>query len=58
LVNLRPKIRKLCIVKIYTNIDEVVAEIERILGKLEETPYELMKEEHDEMVFGESTTNQ
>jgi hypothetical protein len=28
------------------------------LGKLEETPYELMKEEHDEMVFKESITNQ
>jgi hypothetical protein len=35
----------------------VAAEIERVLGKLGETPYELMKEEQDETMFGESTTN-
>jgi hypothetical protein len=35
----------------------VVVEIERVLGKLGETPYELMKEEQDETMFGESTTN-
>jgi hypothetical protein len=34
-----------------------VAEIERILGELGETPYEPMKEEHDETTYGESTTN-
>jgi hypothetical protein len=49
----------LFIVKIYIDIDEVVVtKIEEILGKLREIPYEPMKEEQDEMVFGESTTNQ
>jgi len=40
LAKLKPKIRKLCMVKTYTNIEEVVVavvEIERILGKLKET---------------------
>lgn len=48
LAKLKPKIRKLCMVKTYTNIEEVVvaiAEIERILGELKETPYKPMKEE-------------
>jgi hypothetical protein len=49
LAKLRPKIRKLCIVKIYTNIEEVfvvlVVEIEQVLGEFRETPYEPMKEE-------------
>jgi hypothetical protein len=47
-VKLRPKIRKLCFVRIYTNIDKTViatVEIERMLGELGETPYEPMKEE-------------
>jgi len=39
-VKLKPKIRKLCMVKTYINIEEVVVavvEIERILGELKET---------------------
>jgi hypothetical protein len=31
--------------------------IERVLGELGETPYEPMKEKHDETMFGEFTTN-
>ncbi len=57
---LRPKIRKLCVVRTYTNIDEVVvtvAKIECVLGELGETPYEPMKEEQDETMSGESTTD-
>jgi hypothetical protein len=47
-MKLKPNIRKLCMVKTYTNIEEVVVaaiEIERILGELKETPYEPIKEE-------------
>ncbi len=60
MTKLRPKIRKLCVVRIYANIDEVIvatAKIEKILGKLGETLYEPMKEEHDKMAFGEFATN-
>jgi len=32
-------------------------EIEQVLGKLGETPYEPMKEEQDETMSGESTTD-
>jgi hypothetical protein len=44
---LRLKFKKLCVVKIYIDIEEVVVvatEIERVLGQLGETPYEPMKE--------------
>jgi hypothetical protein len=60
LAKLRPKIKKLYVVRTYTHIEEVVvvaAKIECVLGELGETPYEPMKEEHDETTFGESTTN-
>jgi hypothetical protein len=60
LARLRPKIKKLCGVWTYTNIEEmviVIVEIERVLGKLGETPYEPIKEEHDEIMYEESTTN-
>ncbi len=60
LARLRPEIRKLCVVWTYTDIEEVVivaVEIERVLGKLGETPYEPMKEEHDEIMSEESTTD-
>jgi hypothetical protein len=45
---LRPTIRKLCVVKTYIDIEEVVVvaiEIKHVLGELRETPYEPMKEE-------------
>jgi len=44
---LRPKIRKLYVVKTYIDIEEVVvvvAKIEQVLGELGETPYEPVKE--------------
>jgi len=57
---LRLEIRKLCVVETYTNIEEVVVvvvEIERVLGELGGTPYEPMKEEHDQAMSRKSTTN-
>ncbi len=56
---MRPKIWKLCVVRIYTNIDEaavVVVEIEWVLEELEGTPYEPMREEQDEMASKEFAT--
>jgi hypothetical protein len=47
LAKLRPQIKKLCIVRTYTDMEGVVVvviEIERVLGELGETPYEPMKE--------------
>jgi hypothetical protein len=35
----------------------VVVEIKRVLGELGETPYEPMKEEHDEIMSGKSITD-
>jgi hypothetical protein len=58
LAKLKLEIRKLCVVRTYINIEEVVVvDIEWVLGDLRETPYEPMKEEQDETTSGESTTN-
>jgi hypothetical protein len=49
-----------CVVRTYIDIEEVVTiavEIEHVLGELGETPYEPMKEEQDETMFRESTTD-
>jgi len=46
-----PEIKKLCIVRDYANMDELlstVLEVERVLAKLKETPFELMKDEQEE----------
>jgi len=54
LVKLRPKIRKLCVVRTFTDIEELVetaTELERVLGELTETPYESLKEEQEEGVL-------
>ncbi len=53
LAMLRPKIRKLCVVRTFTDIEELVGaatELERILGELGETPFEPLKEEQEEGV--------
>jgi len=58
LARLRPEIRKLCVVQTYTNVEEVViddVEIKCVLGELGETPYEPMKEKHDETMSRKST---
>jgi hypothetical protein len=57
---LRLKSKKRCVVKTYTDIEEVVivvTKIEKMLGQLGETPYEPMKEEQNEMASKKSTTN-
>ncbi len=43
LAQFRPELRRLCVVRTYTNIDEMVivaTKIERVLGDLGETPYD------------------
>jgi predicted aspartyl protease len=52
LARLRPEIRKLCVVRAFADIEELVAaaiEVERVLGELGETPLEPFKEERDEV---------
>jgi len=51
LARLRPKIWKLCVVRVFADIEELVAtaiEVERVLGELGETPFEPFKEEQEE----------
>jgi hypothetical protein len=51
LARLRPEIRKLCVVRTFVDIEELVGattEVERVLGELGETPYEPLREEHEE----------
>jgi hypothetical protein len=51
LARLRPEIRKLCMVRVFANIEELVAtaiEVERVLGELGETPFKPLKEEREE----------
>jgi len=50
---LRPEIRKLCVVRTFVDIEELVGaatELERVLGELGETPFEPLKEEQEEGV--------
>jgi len=51
LARLRPEIRKLCVVRTFADIEELVGaatKVERVLGKLGETPFEPLKEEQEE----------
>ncbi len=53
LARLRLEIRKLCVVRTFTDIKELVGattELERMLGELGETPFEPLKEEQEEGV--------
>jgi hypothetical protein len=48
LAKLRPEIRKLCVVRVFADIEELVGaaiEVERVLSELKETPYETLREE-------------
>ncbi len=54
MARLRPEIRKLCVVRTFTDIEELVGaatELERMLGELGETPFEPLKEEQEEGVL-------
>jgi len=51
LAKLRPEIQKLCVVKTFANVEELVGaatELERVLGELGETPFEPLREEQEE----------
>jgi hypothetical protein len=51
LAKLRPEIRKLCVVRTFADVEELVAavtEVERVLGELGETPFEALREEQEE----------
>jgi predicted aspartyl protease len=51
LARLWPEIRKLCVVQVFADIEELVGagtEVERVLGELGETPYEALREEQEE----------
>ncbi len=51
LARLRPEIRKLCVVRTFADIEELVGaaiEVERVLGELGETPFEPFKEEQEQ----------
>jgi hypothetical protein len=53
LAKLRPEIWKLCIVRTFTDIEELVGaatEPERVLGEIGETPFKPLKEEQEEGV--------
>ncbi len=51
LARLRPEIRKLCVVRMFADIEGLVGaatEVERVLGELGETPYESLREDQEE----------
>ncbi len=51
MAKLRPEVRKLCVVRTFADVEELVAtatELERVLGELGETPFEPLKEEQEE----------
>ncbi len=53
MARLRHEIRKLCVVRTFVNIEELVGaatELERVLGELGETPFEPLKEEQEERI--------
>jgi len=51
LARLRPEIWKLCVVRTFADVEELVGaatELKRVLGKLGETPFEPLREEQEE----------
>ncbi len=61
MARLRPEIWKLCVVRVFADIEELVnvaIEVERVLGELGETPFEPLKEEREEGVVETSMEHQ
>jgi hypothetical protein len=51
LARLRREIRKLCVIRVFVDIEKLVGaaiEVEKVLGELGETPYEPLREEQEE----------
>jgi hypothetical protein len=60
MAQLKPKLKRLYVVRTYIDIEDMVLatiEIERVLGDLGETPYDPFMEEKDEDATRESSTN-
>ncbi len=61
MARLRPEIQKLCVVRTFADIEELVGaatELERVLGELGETPFEPLKEEQEEGIAETSMEHQ
>ncbi len=61
LARLRPELRKLCVIRTFADIEELVSaatELERVLGELGETPFKPLKEEQEEGVTETSMEHQ
>jgi hypothetical protein len=55
LVKLRPKIHKLCVVRTYEDMNELLIttnEVGKVLGKIGGTPFEPLKDEKEEEIVG------
>jgi hypothetical protein len=53
LAHLWPEIRKLCMVRSYVIMEEMMAaakDVEKVLGELGETPFDLLKEQEEDMI--------
>ncbi len=61
LAKLRPKIHKLCVIRTYENMNELLIttiDVGKVLGKIGGTPFEPLKDEkEEEIVGGEMFTN-
>jgi hypothetical protein len=60
LARFKPELKRLCVVRTYTDMEEMVivaTKIEKVLGDLGETPYDPLREEKDEDVTSESSTD-
>lgn len=56
-----PKIKKLCVMRDYVNMDALLAitlEVEWVLVELQEIPFELLKVEHEEGVLADAAKKQ
>ncbi len=59
LTHLRLEIKKLCVVRTYVDMDELLTttiEVEKVLSEIGETPYEPLKDEkNEELIKGETS---